>query len=437
MLNRNVRPTTIDGVKRLAIEIRKKSGIQHSAALDRAAQAANCSNYRNARRVLPARAVMYARPYVLLTIYWRDEKKPQNIGRETLNISLSKPILHICDKLALKYARGFGDFRMVADDHFVCDTLAHTQVRARERLCTAERSLRFMEYTGLRPCRNHRKNYPDGSSKDSLPNNDHATRWIDPIIGQFILVDEPYKGVPDDLERTQWAIRHKWLISKTSWAGMYNPYKCDLYIATEDSSNYDLDALTKKINNMPPPLLEKNWSGESVLSWDMFVSPMADTPQDIRRARSQATVIPKASTTSLPCSYKPGSRTRRPVGALGIEGHIHAGRIIKAILWSGMLPDGVHIRLSSLRSTLEGWMSFEIKPGELEGSEFFDVYYHQPQETDPYNGRAKSRDGIVALLFELKGQLQATYQDCAPLRQQIRRIEMSATLINKMKTIDN
>ncbi|GBQ30079.1 hypothetical protein AA12717_3433 [Gluconacetobacter sacchari DSM 12717] len=109
------------------------------------------------------------------------------------------------------------------------------------------------------------------------------------------MVDEPYKGAPDDLERTQWAIRHKWSISKTSWAGMYNPYECGLYIATENSPNYDLDALTKKINNMPPPLLEKNWTGESVLSWDMFVSPMANTPQDIRRARSQATVIPNPS----------------------------------------------------------------------------------------------------------------------------------------------
>lgn len=139
MLIGDVRPTTLDGVKSLAAQLRKEQGIKHSNALDLAAKAANCTNFRNAQNTLPARGAAIARPYVLLTIYWCDKDQRYRIGRETLKIELSEPILDICGKSALKNVRGFGDLRMVAEDHFVCDTLAKTQTYARERLCTAER----------------------------------------------------------------------------------------------------------------------------------------------------------------------------------------------------------------------------------------------------------------------------------------------------------
>lgn len=435
MLIGNVRPTTLNGVKSLAMQLRKEQGIKHSIALDLAAKAADCTNFRNAQRTLPARGTALARPYVLLTIYWCDKKQRYRTGRETLKIELSKPILDICGKFALKNVRGFGDLRMVADDHFVCDTLAQTQTYARERLCTAERSLRFMEHTGLRPSRDYRKAYPNGSANDKLPNNDHATDWVDPASGQFILIDEPY-GV-DEAKRAAWAIRTGWRVAKTSWPGMYYPYSCDLYVATDGRSSYDLDALVAKIDAMPAPLLEKNWSGESSSSWDTFVSPMAKTPQDIRRARCRGTIYPAASATSVPYSYNLGSSRRRPAGEMGIEEHIEAGRIIKAVLWSDQRPYGVYRRMNSLRSTLEDWMSLEIGRGQLEGPEFFDVYYHEAEGDGPYQKMAKSRTGIIAILGDLKQKLQAAYPDCAPLRQQLHRIDMSVSLIGKMKPADD
>ena len=96
MLIGDVRPTTLDGVKSLAAQLRKEKGIKHSIALDLAAKAANCTNFRNAQRTLPARRAVLARPYVLLTIYWCDKKQRYRSGRETLKIELSKPVLDIC-----------------------------------------------------------------------------------------------------------------------------------------------------------------------------------------------------------------------------------------------------------------------------------------------------------------------------------------------------
>ena len=67
MLIDDVRPSTLEGVKSLAAQLRKQQGIKHSTALDLAARAANCSNFKNAQRTLPARGSVLSRPYVLLT----------------------------------------------------------------------------------------------------------------------------------------------------------------------------------------------------------------------------------------------------------------------------------------------------------------------------------------------------------------------------------
>ncbi|MBU6297839.1 MAG: DUF5623 domain-containing protein [Alphaproteobacteria bacterium] len=437
MLIGDVRPTTLDGVKSLAAQLRKEQGIKYSIALDLAAKAANCTNFRNARRVLPARGAALARPYVLLTIYWYDKEQRYRSGRETLKIELSKPILDICGKSALKRVRGFDDLRMVADDHFVCDTLAATQTYARKCICVAERSLRFMEHTGLLPSRDYRKAYLNGSAADKLPGSDHATYWIDPASKQYILVDEPYSRAPDEAKRAAWAARVGWQITKTSWPGMYYPYECDLYVATDGGSKYDLDNLVEKINTMPAPSRETDWSGESSASWDTFISPMAKTKQDVRRARCRGTIYPASNATTVPYSFSLGSSARRPAGKMGIEGHIEAGRIIKAVLWSDQSAYAVYNRMNSLRSTLEDWMALEIGRGQLEGPEFFDVYYHEAEGDNPYREMAKSRAGIVAMLGDLKLKLQAAYPDCAPLRKQLHRIDMSVSLIGKMNPADD
>ena len=433
MLIDELRPTTLDGVKSFAAQLRKQKGIKHSSALDIAAKAANCSNFRNAQNVLPARGSAADCPYVLLTIYWCDKDKRYQVGRETLRIELARPILETCGKLLLKKVRGFGNLRMVADDHFICDDIAQSQDYARSRLATAERSLRFMEQTGLRPSRDYRNGYPEKSLDNKLPNRDHATDWVDPATGQFIVVDEPYRGAPDESKRAAWAARHNWRIVKTSWPGMYYPYNCDFYVATDGTTGFDLDVLVAMINEMLPPMLAENWSGKSIPSWETFISPMAKTPQDIRRARCRGTIYPNASATTVPYSYNIGSSRRRPKGELGIEGHREVGRMVKVVLSSGSLPYSVYNRMESVRCTLEDWMGLEIGRGQLEGPEFFDVYYNDLEDDDPLWDKAKSCDGVIAILGALKHKLKAAYPDCAPLRRHLNRIDMSVKLIRRMK----
>lgn len=298
MLIDDLRPTTLTGVKRLAKQLKKTSGIKHSEALDLAAKSADCVNFRHAKNTLRSGGVALGKPYVLLTIYWSDKELGHRCGRETLRIELSMPILNLCSKTALKYVRGFGNLRMVADDHFVCDNIAHTQEYARDRLCIAERSLRFMEHTGLRPNRDHRK-YPKALDTDKLPNIDHSTDWIDPSSGQFILIDEPYGGAPDEAARNDWTARNGWRLEKASWPGMYSPYNCDLYVGVDTSSSYDFDALIEKINGMSSPAISENWTGESARSWETFLSPLANTKQDERRARCKGMIYPSPSKTTV------------------------------------------------------------------------------------------------------------------------------------------
>lgn len=432
MLIGDVRPTTLDGVKRLAVQLRKERGLKHSSALDLAARAANCSNFRNAQAVLPLRRAAPAQPYVLLTIYWCDKDNRYAIGRETLRVPLSRPLLEICGKADLKRVRGFGNLRMVADDHFVCDAVSPNQRYARERISAAERSIRFMEHTGLRPSKDRRRSDAFDSIRRKLPGKDHATDWVDAATGQFILIDEPYQGVPKEAERADWAAEHGWRLEKTDWPGMYNPYNCDLYVAT-GAADFDIDGLVTRINAMPPPLLADDWAGESVTSWETFTSPMAISPQDVRRARCRGTIYPTDSATSVPMSYNLGATGRRPRGALTLNGHIEAGRMIKAVIWSDQRPCGVYRRMNSLRSTLEDWMDREVADAEFDGMDFFDVYYHELDEEDPLAHRVASPQGVAELLGDLKQMLQSAYMDCGPLRQELRRIDASITLLVKAK----
>ena len=75
-------------------------------------------------------------------------------------------------------------------------------------------------------------------------------------------------------------------------------------------------------------------------------------------------------------------------------------------------------------------MSLEIGRGQLEGPEFFDVYYREAGGGVLHHSRADA----IAMLGDLKQRLQAAYPDCAPLRQQLRRIETSVSLLGGIKS---
>ncbi len=430
MLNGNIHPSTLEGVKRLANQIKKDRGIKHSEALDLASRAANCENFRHARRVLPANARSEANHPVLLTVYWKDNSNFYR-GRETLTVNLSKAILEVCGKKEIVQVRGFGWMRMVAADHFVSDHLAASQRDARGDACLAARSLRFMEHTGLRPAPRDSA-FPDWWDHDELPNCDHTTAWLSSADGQYILVDEPYRKAIKEDAREKWARAHKWHLRKSAWPGMYFPHSCDLHVATDGNGDFDFEALMKKVDAIPAPVTVDNWTGDSDLSWDIYVSPAAKTPQDRRRAQSKGTVEPMPSAKTIPYSTMLCSRLRRPAGSMPVADHIEVGRLIKEALYSGLLPHGAFQRMNGLRQTLEDWLGREIGRSQLNGPEFFDVYYSSPRDDeDDDTQEVRSSSDLVRILGQIKRKLQAAYPDCAPLRKQLQRIDMSAKLVAK------
>ncbi|MBB4189391.1 hypothetical protein GGE07_006073 [Sinorhizobium terangae] len=77
-------------------------------------------------------------------------------------------------------------------------------------------------------------------------------------------------------------------------------------------------------------------------------------------------------------------------------------------------------------------MSLEIGRGVFDGPEFFEVSYTEVEADAPYREMAKSPEDVVAMLTGLKQKLKIGYPDCAPLRRQLRRIDMSVSLTSNM-----
>lgn len=431
MLSDNISPSSIGGIKRLATQIKKEKGVQHAVALDLAAKKARFENFTHARRVLAKQAGLFAtKRQLFLTIYWQDRDRYDH-GRETLEIRLSKPLLNMCSKSELKMVRGLGG-RLVAQDHLVSDVLAQSQDFARGQICKAVRALRFMEATGLRPSGDCMAAYPNRNQDNKLPGSDHPTDWYDPKSGQFILIDEPYSKAAVSAERAAWARQHGWHIEASTWPGIYSPYSCSFFVATNTSTGFDFASLMKKIDAMANPIVADDWNGVSVPNHETFVSPMAKTPQDKRRAKSKATVISQVSEKTVPYGafFDPQQR-RKPRATMPISSHTKAGKIIKSVLHSREKPWSVNKRMDSIRSTLEDWMGIEIGPNDPDGFDFFDVYYRNADEKGRYAEAAKSSIGLVEILNELKTNLRKHYPDCAPLRRQTSKIDTSISLIKE------
>ncbi len=432
MLNKLVRPTTIVGIKRLANQIKKAQTVKLHQALDLASQAAGFDNYKHAQKFADQTGRIVRSYPLYITQYWRDQDT-YKVGRETHLIQLAKPLLDICKKTELKSVNGLGGSRLVAPDHLVSDMLSHSQEFARGQICKSVRGIRFMEHTGLRPLKGHHENFHDITRE--LPSTDHATDWYDPQSGQLILIDEPYEPAPNSNDRAQWADKHQWHLRKAKWQGMYYPYSCDLYAATDANKGYDFDTLVRKIDAIPAPIVTSDWQGESTPSHETFFSPAAKTKQDQRRAKSKATIYALPSKSTMP--YRPysldpsGFHRRKPRGKMPLETHIETGQIIKAILQSSAKPFDVNWKLNSVRSTLEDWMSIEYRDTFPEDFDVIAVYYDGRNEANSYLDLATTAEALVGLLEDVKKSMERYYPDCDPLRKQVSAITRCVKIINQ------
>ena len=299
MLDKDIQPNTIGGIKRYAKQIKKEYGIPHSEALNKAAQKACFENYSHALNSLSESKATKSQYRLFFSTYWHD-KSSRTFGREVLEIKLPKPLLEIATKSDMKKANGLSWFRLASLDHFVHDQVIRSQETARDSICKAVRELRFMEATGLKPTNDYEAAYPNRDPNNKLPQTDHATNWEDPDSGQFILVDEPYLGPVITGERAEWADKHSWHLQASKWQGMYYPGESQMFIATDATTGYDFTSLMEKIDNIPSPITTENWNSESSFGHDIFLSPQAITPQDKKRAIARGTIHREPSSKTVP-----------------------------------------------------------------------------------------------------------------------------------------
>ena len=181
MSRKSIRPSTLDGIKRLATSLKAEQKIQHARALDLAAQAAGFQNYAHANRALQhANGVGHPQPLdaLLLSAYWEDHESNAS-GRESFVILLSTPWADLITPALFKNLHALAHFRAEGPDHLVLGFPAKSQSDARRAVNTAVRAFRFMDATKLRPSRSFNRVYPGGDARNAIPGRDHFSIWYD------------------------------------------------------------------------------------------------------------------------------------------------------------------------------------------------------------------------------------------------------------------
>lgn len=211
----SIKPLTVNGIKQLAKKISREHNITHTDALNLASRQAGYENFVHAKRQLPVANATRGFP-VYISVHWftrrarKDDQTPNGLrhGRELLCVHLSRPLPEIVAKHLVSHARGLYGFRMEYIDHLEHRTNVDSQEAARDRLLKAERSLRFMEATGLQPV-STKKFASISRVLTEMPERDHDSDWFDPVSGTYVCLDEPYAAAVKGME----AKRAHWLES--------------------------------------------------------------------------------------------------------------------------------------------------------------------------------------------------------------------------------
>ena len=428
-----IRPSTLDGIKRLAKTLKAEQVIQHVRALDEAARLAGFKNFRHASNVLggastPPKVQSGRRRSghrLFLTVYWKDRKGGES-GRETLTCWLSVPWRDLVTPVQMKMNRELMHFSIEGPDHLARQSLMESQSQARRRICAAARVLDFMDATRLRPSKEHSRAYPGGSSVNAPPGRDHASVWFDPAEKRYLLADEPYEAAVEDKvgARAQWAQQHGFHIRQPTWPGMYNPDGGSrLYLIADRAKGVQLDPLVAVLNSLPLPVVEDAWDGESAPLSPIFISPGALTriePAKVKPKRAPQSTGSRNTVGYVQTFVGP---QRRPKGKMPIDVHAEVGRLLKSVLLSTYERKGVYNRLNAIRSELDEWTQREYNYEELPNKQFFDLYYGESGASFARSILPEDKERHVADLVRVKEVLVTHYPDCPPLRTLLKKTD--------------
>jgi len=428
MSSEAIRPTTLEGIKRLAKSLKVERRVQHVQALDVASQAAGFQNFHhasNALRTGPAPEQEIHGYRVFLSAYW-EQRESGASGRETLTIWLSSPWTNLITPLQLKNHPALAGFRKDGPDHFVHERQQNSQSHARNYVCAAARVFHFMDATKLRPSQGYSRVFPGGDFINAIPGHDHDSVWYDPKTRRYLFADEPYEGAAEGRkpEREAWAKRHGFVIVKPEWAGMYAPdLGSRLYLVTDKTKGIPLSTVAASLNMLPSPIVESTWNGESAPMKPFFVSPgtaakaaaVKDKPQAPHKLNGQRNSVEYVQTLVGP--------RRRPVGRMPIESHAEAGRLLKSVLVVAYNRKGVYKRINSIRCELDEWVQREYSDNELPSEQFNKLYYKETGATFSRSITESERKSHAESLAQVKKILGKHYPDCSPLRTLLKKVD--------------
>lgn len=437
MSSEAIRPSTMDGIKRLAKSIKVERGIQHVRALDDAAKSAGFQNFKHARNVLnngTDRPHAHPGHRLYLTVYWRD-KELDTRGRETLTIWLGTLWSDLITPAQLDNHRALTHFQPEGPDHLARRDLVQSQSQARRAICAAARTFQFMDTTKLRPSKSHSRAFPGGRSSNAVPGRDHYSIWYDRESKRYLFADEPYEPAVESraAERATWSEHHGFDIAKPSWPGMYNPDGGSrLYLIADAAKGVPLAPIVAALDRLPAPIVEAAWDGESAPSMPIFFSPGTIARHEAAAAKPvverKIAKVPRSTVGYVQTFVGP---QRRPKGRMPIEAHAQVGKLLKSVLVASYNRKGVYNRVNGIRSELDEWTQREYNHAELPSEQFFDLYYHESGSSFARTLSADERVVHVVSLEQVKQILTQHYPDSPPLRALMKKLD---TAITSMQT---
>jgi Domain of unknown function (DUF5623) len=414
-----IRPSNLDGIKRLAKRIKTERNIRHSLALDAAANFAGFQNFRHAQNVLKRRPTTKPSHSVFVTAYWRDEESGSQ-GRETKAVELSASWGDLATAAQLRNDRTLGMFKPEGPDHLVRRYLSSSQSLAQDAVQAAERTLQFMDATKLRPSRSER-----GDISSMMPGRDHHSVWMDPASKRHLVTDEPYMPAVEGRanERTQWAEARGLTIVKSSWPGMYNPDGgSQLFLVAESVKGVPLGHVEAALARIPTA--SGSWDGISAPAAPAFHSP--GTIALLRRPRRATATKPRATgpENTVPYSMVITGRSRRPKATAPLSVHSELGGLIKSVLSATYYRKGVYNRLNSVRCTLDDWTQCEYPDDSgLKLDRLNELYYRDSGGTYARSITADERHRHLDSLSRVKALLTEHYPTSTPLRQVLTKVD--------------
>lgn len=418
-----LRPSSIEGIKRLADRIEREESIKRAEALERASRSAGFSNYAHARRSLAESPAPEARRHDLhITAYWHDLPTGET-GRETLVIAVDHRLDEMIVRRQFANNRHLLAFRRKESDHVEGKQVFGDQRSARKAVCGAARALHFIDATGLQPYSRSLVSPIERWQSDPLPGADHASTWRDAASGELVITDEPYRPAISsrDADRLAWAARHGLTLSASAWPGMYAPGAgSSLHVLARDAPLAQRVVVSTGRLRVCP--VEETWTGTSAPSRPVYRSPVeADgrksvrAPRDPRLARSTATTTPYALALS--------GQSRKPTGRMPLDAHDAVARDLRMAIGSAEYRPGVRERLDRVRSELDDWVQVEYDRQELDMERFSEMYYGALGAAFRRRPTVAERAALLAAIGRVREKLARRYPDCEPLRRLIRLID--------------